>query len=62
VRTLSGYYLIAQDAQGPYLTGYSWLFTFDLRPSQPRKLVYRHLVRGARWLRQSISEQLVTQL
>lgn len=54
VRTLAGYYLVAQDAHGPYLTGYSWLFMFDPRPSQPPKLVYRNLVRGARWLRHSL--------
>jgi hypothetical protein len=55
VRTLTGYYLVAQDAHGPYLTGYSWLFMFAPRPSQPPKLVYRNLVRGARWLRQSVN-------
>ncbi len=54
IRTLAGYYLVAQDADGPYLMGYSWLFMFDPRPSQPPKLVYRNLVRGARWLRQSV--------
>ncbi len=54
VRTLAGYYLVAQDAHGPYLTGHRWLFMFDPRPSQPPKLVYRNLVRGARWLRQSV--------
>jgi hypothetical protein len=54
VRTLAGYYLVAQDAHGPYLTGYSGLFMLDPRPSQPPKLVYRQLVRGARWLRQTV--------
>ena len=54
VRTLAAYYLLAQDAQGPYVTGYSSHFLFERRPSQPPKLVYRQLARGARWLRQSI--------
>ncbi len=54
VRTLAGYWLVAQDAHGPYLTGYSWLFMFDPRPSHPPKLVYRNLVRGERWLRQTL--------
>jgi hypothetical protein len=53
LRTLAGYYLLAQDVDGPYLTGYSELFTFDPMPSQPPKFVYRQLVRAARWLRQS---------
>jgi hypothetical protein len=53
VRTLTGYYLVAQDANGSYVTGFSWLFMFNPRPSQPPKLVFRNLVRGARWLRQS---------
>ncbi len=55
VRTLAGYYLVAQDAHGPYLTGHRWLFMFDPRPSQPPKLVYRNLVRGARWLGPALS-------
>ena len=58
VRTLAGYYLVAQDAHGPYLTGYSGLFMLDPRPSQPPKLVYRQLVRGARWLRQTVDTAL----
>lgn len=53
VRTLAAYYLLAQDVQGPYVTGYSSLFMFERRPSQPPKLAYRQLARGARWLRQS---------
>jgi len=52
VRTLAGYFLLAQDADGAYLTGFSWLFTFDPMPSQPPRFVYHQLVRAARWLRQ----------
>jgi len=35
VRTLAGYFLLAQDADGAYLTGFSWLFMFDPMPSPP---------------------------
>ena len=55
VRTLAAYYLLAQDAQGPYVTGYSVIF--ERRPSQPPKLVFRQLARGARWLWQRVNRE-----
>ena len=52
VRTLAGYHLVAQDADGPYLIGYSWLFGFNPLPFQSPNFVYRQLLRGVRWLGQ----------
>ena len=45
--------LPAHDAAGPYLTGYSRLFTFYSLRTLPPKFVYHELVRAARWLRQN---------
>lgn len=50
---LTGYYLLAHDAAGPYLIGYSRLFTFYSLRALPPKFVYHELVRAARWLRQN---------
>ena len=52
MRTLAGYHLVAHDADGPYLTGYSWLFAFNLLPFRYPNFVYRQLIRGVRWLGQ----------
>ena len=55
IRTLAAYYLLAQDGQRAYVTGYSVIF--ERRPSQPPKLVFRQLAHGARWLRQSVHRE-----
>jgi hypothetical protein len=52
VRTRAGFYLLAQDVDGPYLTGYREADTVDPMPSRPPRFVYQQLVRAARWLRQ----------
>jgi hypothetical protein len=38
---------------GPYLIAHSWLFRFSPLPLQSPRFVYRHLIRGVRWLRRA---------